>query len=229
MHWSFLILLTLLISCAHHDGPDRSPSSEQELLEYGDHDPQKSSVKEFPPQYEEPIMRHFYFVELKNSAGKFIDRDDHEFEVRMKKKILPVKVKRSLRGRYYVILEAKKDISTGELDFFVAGMKLNERFKLGLQAADKAYTKMRKLKETNSRVKLELVLKDKKGRFVETPDAPEIITDMSDIDVTKLEHMGNGKWHITLTYPPRNQLFYISVRSHGVYFRNVFRFHHVDR
>ncbi|MFL5784492.1 MAG: hypothetical protein ACJ76H_07790 [Bacteriovoracaceae bacterium] len=227
MRWSFLIFLFLLISCAHHDGPDRTPSSEEEFLEYGDHDPQKSSVKEFPPQYEEPIMRHFYFVELKNSAGKFIDRDDHEFEVRMKKKVLPVKIRRSLRGRYYVILESSKDLSTGQLDFFVDGAKLKENFKLGLQAADKAHTKLRKLKDYKSSVKFELVLKDKKGRFVETPDEPEIIPDGIDINVTKLEHMGNGKWHITLTYPQGNQLFYISVRSHGVYFKNLFRFHHV--
>lgn len=223
------ISLFFLISCAHeHDGHYRMPASYAEMVLYGDHDPKKSSVKIFPPEYLEKFTRYYYFVELKDEKGMYIDRDLHEIEVKVDKKKFEVKVERVLRGRYYVILEDDKKISMGQLDFYVTGKKLRESFKLGLQPAHKSHTKMRKLRATKTRAKLELVLKDKNGKLVETPDGPEIVTD-SQAEVSKLEHMGNGTWQVTLSYPRGNQLFYISVRSHGVEFKNLFRFQYIDK
>jgi hypothetical protein len=227
MRLIFLLLLTVLFSCAHHDGEYRRPSSTESKMIYGDVDPLKSSVKQFPPVYEDKFTRHFYFLEIKDENGKFVDRDIHEFEVRLKKKKLPAKIQRTLRGRYYAHFESEDDVVVGELDFFVGGMKLRESFKIGLLPAHRDNSSMRLLRKGKTRAKLELVLKDKKGRFVEVPDAPEIISEGGG-ELAKLEHKGNGIWHITLAYPHGNQLFYISVRSHGVYFKNLFRFQHVD-
>ncbi len=64
--------------------------------------------------------------------------------------------------------------------------------------------------------------------MVEAPEPPELILE-GDIEVTKIEHMGNGIWHIRLRYPTGNQLFYISVRSNGVEFKNLFRFQYIDQ
>lgn len=228
MRWFLLILLTVLYSCAHHDGVYRGPSSAEEIVMYGDPDPVRSSVKLFPPQHEENLSRYFFFLELVDENGKHVDRDLHEFEVRSKKKALPVKVQRTLRGRYYVILETNDEFSRGKLDFYVAGSKLREHLKIGLLPAHKSHTRIKLIRARKNYVKLELILRDKKGRFVETPDAPEFFTD-SETFVSKLEHMGNGIWHVTLAYPYGNQLFYVSVRSHGVYFKNLFRFQYVDK
>ncbi len=231
MRFVALSALFLFISCAHHDS-DRAPASYQEVVFYGDPDLDRSSVKMFPPEYSEKTTRHYYYVELKDDRGMHIDRDIQEFEVREKKKSHEIKVERVLRGRYYLILDADKNLSTGDLDFYVAGQKLIESFRLGMRPAHPSHTKMRKLRATNSRAKFELVLKDKKGRFVETPEPPEIVLSSesnNDTQIEKIEHMGSGIWHITLRYPYGNQLIYISVRSHGIEFKNLFRFQYIEK
>ncbi len=204
------------------------PASYAEMILHGDHDPLRSSVKVFPAEHKEKFTRHFYFLELKDEKGMYIDRDLHEIEVKIKNKKLDTKIERVLRGRFYVKFDADKNLTMGQLDFYVAGKKLRESFKVGLKPAHASHTKMRKLRATKNRAKFELVLKDEKGRFVESPTEPEIISE-SGAEVTKLEHMGNGIWHITMTYPRGNHLFYITVRSYGVEFKNLFRFQYVDR
>lgn len=221
-------LLTLFFSCAHHDGPDRAPSSEATAFLYGDHDLVQSSVKEFPPRYEDEIVRHFYFVELKEQTSSYVDRDLHEFEVKTNKKNLPIRVERVLRGRYYVVIDLKEDVPSSHLDFYVGGLKLRENFVVGLKPAHVAHTKVRLIKASRTKARFELVLKDKNGHWVETPLPPEIIPE-SEVEIRKLEHMGNGIWQITVTYPQGNQLFYLSVRSQGVYFKNLIRFHYVEK
>jgi hypothetical protein len=227
MRYLSLVLLILSVSCAQHDRPDRAPSSEAEIPRYGDHDSKLSTVKQFPPKYEEKLTRYYFFVELKDEGGSYVDRDLNEFEMKDKKKAFPVKVKRVLRGRYYVILASDKNLPITQLDFYVAGIKLKESFRLGLKTAHPKHTKILKLHSGRSFAKLELHLKDEKGEFVDAPEPPEIVLD-SDVEITKLEHMGNGIWHIWLRYPYENQLFYISVRSHGVEFKKLFRFQYID-
>ncbi len=211
-----------------HDRPDRAPSSEAEILRYGDHDSSLSSVKQFPPKREESFTRYYFFVELKDKSGSYIDRDLHEIGVKDKNNMLPVTVERVLRGRYYVILDSDKNLTMATLDFYVAGMKLKESFKLGLNTAHVKNTKIKKLVARSTYAKLELRLMDKNGKFVEAPEPPEIILE-SDAEVTKLEHMGNGIWQIHLRYPMGNQLFYLSIRSYGVEFKNLFRFQYIEQ
>lgn len=221
------ISLFLLMACAHEDVV-RTPASDAETMEYGDFDPAKSSVKMFPPQIEGKLVRHFYYVELKDQHSRYIDRDLHEFEIREGKLNLSLTVKRVLRGRFYLIHETEKNLEAKSLDFYVGKLKLRENFRTGLRPAHPAHTTMKVLKKTRSTVKLQLLLKDRDGRPVETPEAPEIIPD-AEVQIEKLEHMGNGNWQVTLKYPGGNQLFYISVRSQGVYFKNLFRFQYVDK
>ncbi|MES2528640.1 MAG: hypothetical protein V4598_16270 [Bdellovibrionota bacterium] len=229
------LFLIFTVSCAHlhelnerHDRPSRAPSSEAGVLRYGDHDANLSMVKQFPPKREESFTRYYFYIELKDKSGSYIDRDLHEFGVKDKKDILPVTVERVLRGRYYVILDSEKNLSMATLDFYVAGFKLKESFKLGLNTAHLKHTKIKKMTAHSTYAKLELQLKDQNGKFVEAPEAPEVIIE-SDVEVTKLEHMGNGIWQIHLRYPMGNQLFYISVRSYGVEFKNLFRFQYIDQ
>lgn len=230
MRYLPFFLLILFVSCAsrYHDRPTRAPSSEAEILRYGDHDPVLSSVKQFPPKYGEKTTQHYFFVELKDASGSYIDRDLNEFEIKVMNKKIPVNVQRTLRGRYYVILDSDKNLPMKQLDFFVAGIKLRASFKVGLKPPHSKHTKMLKLRAVRSYAKLELHLKDENGKFVETPDAPELIIE-TDVEIKKLEHMGNGIWQIHLRYPYGNQLFYISVRSHGVEFKNLFRFQFIDK
>ena len=236
MRYLPFFLLILLVSCAQlhelnerHDRPDRMPASEAEMLRYGDHDSKLSTVKHFPPKYEAKITQHNFYVELKDESGSYIDRDLNEFQIKMNKKSLPVKVERVLRGRYYVILDSDKNLSTTQLDFYVAGMKLRESFRVGLKQAHAKHSKIIKLRTGRSFAKLELHLKDENGKFVETPEPPEFILDAVDVEIRKVEHMGNGIWQFHLRYPYGNQLFYISVRSHGVEFKNLFRFQYIDK
>lgn len=222
---SFVFILFVCVSCATHDGKFRNPASHITDVHYGDHDPEKSSVREFPPQFEPGFVRHFYFIELRDAMGKHVDRDLHEFEIKLGKKSLEKKIKRVLRGRFYLILETKKH-HTGNVDFYVDGSKLQQTFKLDIIQPDSEMTFMRKLKARNSRAKLELVLRDKFGKPIDTMEAPEIIVE--GFGVRNLVRMGNGIWHFELEYPPGNQLFYISLRSQGAYFKNLFRFQYVD-
>ncbi len=218
MKWFLLFTLILFVSCAHEE-VQRAPSSEAENIFYGDADPAKSIVKMFSSQ--------MYFVEIKDANSRHVDRDMHEFEIREGSKKIGMKVKRVLRGRYYFILNEAENHSVKNLDFYVANVKLKFSFRTGLKPAHVAHTKMKVLRQTKSTVKIELVLKDENGRPVETPEAPEIIPD-AEVQIEKLEHMGNGNWQVTLKYPGGNQLFYISVRSQGVYFKNLFRFQYVE-
>lgn len=223
-----LIALMFFTACAHLEGPDREPASYQDIVLYGDPDLYRSSVKMFPPEYFKKITRHYFYLELRDEKGMHIDRDFHEFEVRARKKNRPIKVERVLRGKYYIIVDSDKNHSTDLLDFYVAGIKLKESFRLGMNPAHPTFTKIRQLKATNSRGKFELVLKDEMGRVVETPEAPEIIVN-GDSEIVKVEPKGNGIWHITLRYPSGNQLFYISVRSQGIEFKNLFRFQYTEK
>ncbi len=227
MNWCLLLGLFFLFSCAHEDVA-RAPASEAELIQFGDFDTKKSTVKMFPPQFEGEIIRHYYYVELKDESSKYIDRDDHEFEIREGKKKLSIKVKRVLRGRYYLIHETNKNRKEKNLDFYVANFKLRESFRTGLRLPHASHTTMKILRKTKSRVKIQLLLKDDKGQLVETPEAPEFIPD-AEVQIEKVEHMGNGNWQVTLKYPEGNHLFYTSVRSQGVYFKNLFRYQHIHK
>ncbi len=222
-----LILLFITVSCSHFEELDRAPSSEAEEFRYGDHDASKSTVKEFPPHFENQKVFQFFYVELKDETSSYIDRDYHEFELRQNKKRLPVRVDRVLRGRYYLVMELDKNLPSSQLDFYVAGRKLKESFKFSLNPADVHHTKIRKIKRSKNKVLLELSLRDKNGKKVEAPTPPEVVIENTSV-VPELEHMGNGIWHITLNYPEGNQLFYVSVRSHGVFLKNLFRFQYID-
>lgn len=223
-----IFLLILLTACAHLEGTDREPASYQDIVLFGDPDLYRSSVKSFPPEYFKKITRHYFYLELRDEKGMHIDRDVHEFEVRAAMKNRLIKVERVLRGKYYVIVDTDKNHPNSLLDFYVAGLKLKDSFRLGTMPPHPSNTKMRKLKATNSRAKFELILRDEMARPVETSEAPEIIVN-SDSEIVKVEPKGNGIWHVTLRYPYGNQLFYISVRSQGIEFKNLFRFQHTEK
>lgn len=223
-----ILLLVLLIACAQLEGTDREPASYQDIVLFGDPDLYRSSVKNFPPEYFRKITRHYFYLELRDEKGMHIDRDSHEFEVRVGMKNRPIKVERVLRGKYYVILDTEKNHPNSLLDFYVAGIKLKESFRLGMLPAHPSNTKMRQLSASNSRAKFELVLRDEMNRPVQTPEAPEVIVS-GDSEIEKVEPKGNGIWHVTLRYPYGNQLFYISVRSQGIEFKNLFRFQYTEK
>ncbi len=174
------------------------------------------------------MVRFFFYIELKDSSHLSVDRDPSEFEIRGMNKVFPAKVQRVKRGKYYLILESEKNISVSKLDFYVAGVKLLESFRVGLKPPHWKKTKILKLHADRSMAVLELRLQDEKGNLVETPETPEIIVD-TDVEITMLEQIGDGIWRMTLRYPYGNQLFYISVRSHGVEFKNLFRFQFIDQ
>lgn len=228
MRWSLFLILAIL-SCAHHDGLERTPSSEAESYHYGEPDEIQSSVKEFPPEHRNQTIRHIFFVELRDQASSLIDRDIAEFRVYFRGKVYPAEVSRVLRGRYYVIVESP-DKSTGDLDFRVSGIKLRESFKLRLNYPDEKNSRVRTLKKGRHRAVLELSLRDKFGKAVELREPPEVLAeDDSDIVIEKVEPMGKGIWQVQLQYPRGNQLTYLSVRSRGLFFKKLFRFQYVDK
>lgn len=223
-----LFVLCILFTACGHEPLRKLASFDASTIVLGTIDASKSTVKQFPPEKDGHTFRYFFYVQLKDPQNRYVDVDEKDFQISSENKNLPFKVERILSGRYYLIVEQNSELAARELTFFVQGKKLKERFKLFMREAHSDHTKIRILKRLKGKLHLELALKDSKGQPVEVPGSPEIILDGNGL-VEDLKHKSHGKWEFTLLHAEQNQIIYISVRVQGSYFKNLFRFHYVER
>lgn len=226
----FIFCLCLTFACSHSPKNTRRVASFFSDIQQGDLDVSKSRVRQFPPEKHGAHIRFYFFVELKDQQGDYIDRDPSEFKVtNLEKKKVPFTIKRVLRGRYYLSVEDPITQNRRELKFEVAGLLVSSAIPLPLRQAARKYSNVKLLSKEKNRVKFLLTLADDKGKAVDALYSPEIILDgNTTAHVESVERLSEGKWQISVIYPEENQLFYISVRSLGVYFKKLFRFQHIE-
>lgn len=224
----FFSLLIFLIGCAS-ERPVRKIASVDTIVKIGQVDLKKSSVQIFPAVAADDGLWYYFYVQLRDTDGKYIDADPSDIGLKTDKgKPVPFKLERLLVGRYYLTLEKTADISSVQMDFFIQGKKLKEQFKMQMRLPDKAHSKITIVKNTIERITFRLRLADKLNQPVEIPDRPEIILEGVG-SVENIKHVHEGIWEFSLIYPNENQIMYFSVRAHGVYLNKLFRYQHVEK
>lgn len=226
----FLILLTLiaLTACSHM--PEREPASFSEIIVLGEIDKFKSVVTLFPPEIKGDIYRYFFYLQLKNSEGQFVDCDERDVVLKNKKgKKIPFRLERVLPGKYYVIIEKSAKVITSDLDISVQGKVLREQFKLTLNHPDKKNSKIKIISEENHRVTFELTLADSNGKRVNLFEKPEIVFNDGNVSMENLHQVKEGVWRFTLLLSEQNHVIYISVKTNGAYLERLYRLHYVDK
>lgn len=192
-------------------------------------DLKKSMVQIFPAVAADNGIWYFFYLQLKDARGNYVDCLPAEIELKTQKG-LPVEFKyqKILTGRYYLTLEKTAKISSAQLDFFVKGKPLKEQFKLNMRLPDRTKTTIKMLRNDRNEISFQLRLADKDNLPVETPDQPEILLD-GEGSVEEMRQISDGIWEFKVIYPEQNQIMYFSVRAQGVYLRKVFRYQHVEK
>lgn len=222
-----IVLILVLTACASPPPkPERKLASVPEVPIY---DHSKSQVQIFPAVAADNALWYYFYVETKNTKGKYFAVEPSEIEVRTHKgKKVPFRFEQLLAGRYYITLEKTFDISSAQLDVLVKGKPLKEQFKLNMRVPDKVHSKITLVKKTRNKIIFRLLLADKKDQPVEIPDKPEIILEGIG-SVEEMRHVSEGTWEFSLIYPEENQIMYFSVRAMGIYLSNLYRYQHVEK
>lgn len=223
-----LFALFLLVTGCASRPPHRTPSSETSFR-FGEIDTLKSRVQIFPAIIFNGELVHYFYLQLKDHEGKFIDCDPSEISpITHKGQPIPFKYERLLTGRYYITIQQSPEVNYGELNFFIRDKILKEQFKLYLQKPDKSHAQVSVVKNDKNKITLRLRLADKANRPVALPDTPEVLLDgLGSVEELKL--IDEGIWEFSVIYPEQNQIMYFSIRAHGVYFERIFRYHHVEK
>lgn len=223
----FLFLFVFFASCA--EVPiQRLPSSES-LIRSGEISFRKSEIKNFPPAFEDGSIKYYFYLQLKNMNGEFVDCDSSEITLKNKKGTkVEFLFERLFPGRYYLILEENRVDDSNEILVFIRGKQLGNNFKLALNYPDEAFTKIHLVKDEAGILTLRLHLNDKNNRPVSSQFPPEMILEgwgeMSD-----LIPIQEGIWEFNVLHPEVNQIFYISLRSQGVYIPRIYRFQYIEK
>lgn len=222
----FAIFL-LVVGCANQP-PQRKPSSETSFR-FGEIDTLKSRVQIFPAVITNGESVHYFYLQLKDREGKFIDCEPSEISlVTPSGQPIPFQYERLFTGRYYVTIQQSSEVNFGELSFFIRDKLLKEQFKLYLKKPVKSHTQVFLVKNDKNKMTLRLRLADKANQPVALPDTPEVLLDgLGSIEDLKL--IDDGIWEFSVIYPEQNQIMYFSIRAHGVYFERIFRYHHVEK
>jgi len=224
----FLILFIFLITGCASD-PEKQVRKIASMSRPAIYDHSKSLVNIFPAVAADEGIWYYFYVQTKDSFGRFIAIDTSDIEIRTRKgKKIPFKVEQLLNGRYYLTLEKTSDFSSAELDVFVRGKALKEQFKLNMRQPDQKNSTIKLLKNSQNKLVFLLRLADKKNQPVEIPDKPEIILEGIG-NVEDLKHVSEGTWEFSIIYPEQNQIMYFSVRAMGVYLSNIYRYQHVEK
>lgn len=226
MKLSLLIILFLVTACSNV--VVRNPASLETEHKFGEVDFLKSKVKIFPPEIDKKVFRKFFYLELKDADGKFIDVKEREIKLLHNDSPVSTKVERTLRGRFYVTLEGLVDHLERKIDLYVKNRPMTKDLKVVFKKASRRYSKIKILHPQAKGKRMQLFLADSNGKPLEIPSKPEIIIEGQG-EVEDLEHIGEGKWEFDLVFPDTNSIIYISVRAHGVYLESLFRIQHIEK
>lgn len=217
-----ILLLILVTGCA--EMPLRGPASAP--MRFGEVSAIHSSIQLFPDS-DADTHTYYFYLQLKDSKGEFIDCDPSEIVLKTKKKkLIKFKYERLLTGRYYLILDKSQGFK--DINFSVRGIALNGKFNLDIRRPDIKHTNIILERKLPGKLIFRLKLADRANRPVMTSVAPEIIMDGRG-EIQELRYIQEGIWQFTVIYPEDNQIMYFSVRSQGKYLVNLLRYQHVEK
>ena len=218
----FFLILTFF-GCA--EAPLRHPASET-IIRIGEVSRAHSLVQLFPTSEGDTLTYNFY-LQLKNEKSEYVDCDPSEIILKTKKnRPVPFKLERLLTGRYYLILNKSQGLK--DIDFFVKGIELKEKFNLNLRKPDKKFTSITIAQKDDGKVVFRLKLADKTNKPVVLLNEPEIVLEGRG-EIEGVRYIQEGIWEFTLVYPEENQIIYLSVRAQGVYLTNLLRYQHIEK
>lgn len=129
------------------------------------------------------------------------------------------------QGRY--TLEPIKPLDDVSKGVFKVQKQILKNSLISLQKPSRL-SQIKLISNENYELTLELTLKDKKGKAVVASQLPDIILEGLG-EVSDLESKGKGVWLFRVKYPEENQVFYLSVRAHGILLERLFRHQHVEK
>lgn len=205
--------------------PLRGPAS-QTPMRFGEVSATHSSVQLFPDS-EADSHTYYFYIQLKDAKGEFVDCEPSEIVLKTKKKkLIKFKYERLLIGRYYLILDKSQGFK--DIHFSVKGIALKGKFNLDIRRPDMKHSHIVLEKKLPGKLTFRLKLADRSNRPVMTSVAPEIILDGRG-EVQELRYIQEGIWVFTVIYPEDNQIMYFSIRSQGSYLVNLLRYQHVEK
>jgi hypothetical protein len=223
-----LIPLLLTLGCTHPE-PYRRVAEDLSEFHAGEVSFKRSVVQVFPSDQKDDVASYYLFVQLKDSEGRFVDAEKREFSLKtIRGQQVDFKFERVLPGRYYFMIEREEGHHWQELNLFFQGKPLKEQFKVQMAKASRSYSKITKVKNSDSRLILRLNLRDRQNKALELPEGPEIFLE-GEAQVLEVAHTGEGIWEFTVVYPNENQIIYISVRANGVLLKHLYRYQHIEK
>lgn len=217
-----LLPFFFLISCAFAPEKDFTPSSPIVL---GKINSEYSSVKLFANASDESDHIHLY-LELKKSPNSLVDVEAREIDVNYLKTKPSFKVNRVSQGRYQ--LEFAHELENlKKVKIRVQGKLLKHQL-ISFKKPSCSHSKLKLLQKGDHQISMQLVLKNKKGKRVETQTAPEIILEGLG-EVSALMMTKQGVWEFTVDILEENQIIYLSVRANGVQMDRLFRYQHIAK
>lgn len=228
MRIGLLLLIFALLGCASKVViPERKVASDAGQIKIGLIDHKRSTVQIFPAVAADDGLWYYFYVQLKDASGNYIDSDPRDIILKNHKgERLKFKYERLLVGRFYLTLEKTLDISSTQLDFYIQNRPLKEQFKLDMRHPDRTKSSITLVTKTENELVFRLRLADKLNQPVELPEKPEILLEGNGI-LSELKHVSEGVWEFSLNYPDENQIMYFSARAQGVYLANLLRYQHV--
>jgi hypothetical protein len=217
-----IVPLFMLLSCASR--PERNVASEVAVL-FGHVDTNQSLVKLFPVESDGAKSSYFY-LELRDGEKKLVDVELRDIMVRNRREELEAKIQRISEGKYEIHV-LKEIFRLKQIQFLVQNKRL--KFSLvNLQKPSRENSKILILSNVDHQLKLKIILRDKHGHPLDMPQAPELLIEGNGV-ISELEPIEKGIWHLSLTYPDDNQIFYFSLRANGVYLERLLRFQHLEK
>lgn len=221
-----MLLLILLTGCASRT-EERRPAAIRPVISNFEVDTKRSKVQIFPAVADQNGIWYYFYVQLKNSDGHYIDSQDLELKTNQGQKI-DFHIKRSLVGRYYLTLEKSAGLSSAHLNLFAQGKVLREEFKLNFDYPSRNQSKIILMEKNSESSVYRLHLRNEHGENVSLRENPEIILDGLGV-VEDLRQISEGVWEFSVIYPEENTIMYFSVRAMGVELPKLFRYQHVEK
>lgn len=222
----FFLILTLCLGCSTQKA-QRNVASTLPIEVPTEVDPQKSLVRIFPAVASEHGLWYYFFLQLKDPKGRFVDSDDIQIRNLKGEDVAFVK-ERVNSGRYYLTFQKVAGESSAHLNVLAQGKTLKEEFKLSFDYPHKKFSKIRLVQKENHVLKFQLSLRDEKNIPVGVRERPEIFLDGIGI-IKELNEVTEGTWEFSVVYPDDNQIMYLSVRAMGVFLPKLFRYQHVEK
>lgn len=234
MRLIFLMALFTLVSCASSDlreGRNLASVEDLQRIKFGSVETAKSTIKVFPPEFEKGIYRNYFFLELRDQSSDYIDIIKSDLVVLdQDQRPFNFNLNRTMVGRYYLIIESQDKVDSKDVNITIQKKKLLALSKVSLQVPVLENSKITIVNHDRAkhRAVFQLELKDEKSRPLNLVTDPELILDGDGV-LTDIHSVRAGVWEFTVDYSEQNHIIYISVRAQGTYFREMFRFHHVEK